>query len=92
MTEDTIALRGLMQKSGDSDFLREMIGFAAQRISTRSVAVTVAVNTDGRRGVLGLAVGPSEAEVFWTDFLRGLARRGASSWWSPTPRRRSPNH
>ena len=43
-----------------------------------SVAVTVAVgaNADGRREVLGMAVGPSEAEVFWTDFLRTLARRG----------------
>ena len=43
-----------------------------------SVAVTVAVgvNGDGRREVLGMAVGPSEAETFWTDFLRGLARRG----------------
>ena len=32
MTEDTIALRGLMEKSPDADFLREMIGFAAQRL------------------------------------------------------------
>ena len=43
-----------------------------------SVAVIVAVgaNTDGRREVLGLTVGPSEAETFWTEFLRSLARRG----------------
>jgi transposase-like protein len=43
-----------------------------------SVAVTVAVgaNADGRREVLGMAVGPSEAETFWTEFLRSLARRG----------------
>ena len=43
-----------------------------------SVAVTIAVgaNTAGRREVLGMAVGPSEAETFWTDFLRKLARRG----------------
>ena len=43
-----------------------------------SVAVIVAVgaNTDGRREILGMQVGPSEAETFWTDFLRGLARRG----------------
>ena len=34
------------------------------------------VNGDGRREVLGMAVGPSEAETFWTDFLRGLTRRG----------------
>jgi transposase-like protein len=43
-----------------------------------SVAVTIAtgVNTDGRREVLGMAIGASEAETFWTEFLRGLARRG----------------
>jgi len=43
-----------------------------------SVAVIIAVgaNADGRREVLGLTVGPSEAETFWTDFLRSLARRG----------------
>lgn len=45
-----------------------------------SVAVTIAVgvNTDGRREVLGMAIGPSEAETFWTDFLRDLVRRGLS--------------
>ena len=32
MTEDMIALRGLMEKAPDADFLREMIGFAAQRL------------------------------------------------------------
>jgi transposase-like protein len=43
-----------------------------------SVAVIVAVgaNTDGRREVLGMTVGASEAETFWTEFLRSLARRG----------------
>ena len=43
-----------------------------------SVAVTIAigVNNDGRREVLGMAVGCSEAETFWTEFLRTLARRG----------------
>ena len=38
--------------------------------------VAVGVNGDGRREVLGLAIGASEAETFWTDFLRKLARRG----------------
>lgn len=38
--------------------------------------VAVGVNSAGRREVLGLAIGPSEAETFWTDFLRRLARRG----------------
>ena len=36
----------------------------------------MAVNTDGRREVLGVATGASEAEVFWTEFLRSLAERG----------------
>src|SRR5467141_2426272 len=46
------------------------------RIVSAAVIVSVAVNSDGRREVLGLAIGPSEAETFWTDFLRSLARRG----------------
>jgi len=41
-----------------------------------AVIVAVAVNTDGRREVLGMAIGSSEAEPFWTEFLRSLARRG----------------
>jgi putative transposase len=46
------------------------------RIVSVAVIVAVGVNGDGRREVLGMAVGPSEAETFWTDFLRQLARRG----------------
>src|SRR5665213_860640 len=171
MTDDKIALRELLEKGSDATFLREMIGFAAQRlmelesealcgaghgersadrrnqrngyrdrdwetragtvelripklrrgsyfpafleprrlaekaltavvqeayiqgISTRSVddlvkarrdhhivsvavIVAVGVNTDGRREVLGMTVGHSEAETFWMEFLRSLARRG----------------
>jgi putative transposase len=48
----------------------------AGRIVSVAVIIAVGVNGDGRREVLGMAIGPSEAEVFWTDFLRGLARRG----------------
>ncbi len=36
----------------------------------------MAVNEDGKREVLGVATGPSEAETFWTEFLRSLADRG----------------
>jgi putative transposase len=46
------------------------------RIVSVAVTVAVAVNSDRRREVLGLAVGPSEAETFWIEFLRSLARRG----------------
>ena len=46
------------------------------RIVSVAVIVAVGVNGDGRREVLGLAIGASEAETFWTEFLRALARRG----------------
>jgi len=48
----------------------------AGRIVSAAVIIAVAVNSDGRREVLGMDVGPSEAETFWTGFLRQLARRG----------------
>jgi putative transposase len=40
-----------------------------------AVIVAVGVNGDGRREVLGLVIGTSEAETFSTDFLHKLARR-----------------
>ena len=46
------------------------------RIVSVAVIVAVGVNADGRREILGLDIGPSEAEPFWTAFLRKLARRG----------------
>ena len=46
------------------------------RIVSRAVIIAVPVNEDGKREVLGVATGPSEAETFWTDFLRSLADRG----------------
>jgi len=46
------------------------------RVVSTAAIVAVAVNTDGRREVLGVATGPSEAEPFWTAFLRSLADRG----------------
>jgi len=48
----------------------------AGRIVSVAVIIAVGVNSDGRREVLGMAIGHSEAEIFWTDFLRSLARRG----------------
>jgi putative transposase len=41
-----------------------------------AVIVAVGVNPDGRREVLGMTIGHSEAEPFWVDFLRSLTRRG----------------
>jgi transposase-like protein len=46
------------------------------RVVSVAVIVAVGANSDGRREVLGLDIGPSEAETFWTAFLRKLARRG----------------
>jgi putative transposase len=46
------------------------------RIVSVAVIVAVGVNGDGRREIPGLDIGPSEAETFWTGFLRKLARRG----------------
>jgi putative transposase len=49
----------------------------AGRIVSVAVIVAVGVNTDGQREVLGLKVGASEAEPFWTEFLRSLKARRA---------------
>ena len=46
------------------------------RIVSVAVIIAVGVNSDGRREVLGMTIGASEAETFWTDFLRKLTRRG----------------
>ncbi len=47
------------------------------RIVSIAAIIAVAVNTDGRREIIGLGTGPSEAETFWTEFLR--ASRPAAS-------------
>ena len=46
------------------------------RVVPVAVIMAVGVNADGRREVLGMDIGPSEAETFWIAFLRKLARRG----------------
>ena len=48
----------------------------AGRIVSVAVTIAVGVNADGRREIVGLSIGPSEAETFWTGFLRALTRRG----------------
>ena len=57
----------------DATYLKSRKG---GRVLSVATIVAVAVNTDGRREVLGVATGTSEAEVFWTEFLRALADRG----------------
>ncbi len=46
------------------------------RIVSVALIIAVGVNTDGRREVLGMQIGTSEAEPIWTEFLRKLTRRG----------------
>lgn len=38
--------------------------------------IAVAVDAEGRREIVGLGLGPSEAETFWSGFLKGLVKRG----------------
>ena len=53
------------------------------RIVSVAVIIAVGVNSDGRREVLGMQIGTSEAEPIWTEFLRRV------SWWCRTPMRAS---
>lgn len=46
------------------------------RVVSVAVVLAIGVNADGRREVLGMDIGLSEAEAFWIEFLRKLRRRG----------------
>jgi putative transposase len=46
------------------------------RIVSVAAIIAVAVDAEGRREIVGLGLGPSEAEPFWSTFLKGLVRRG----------------
>src|ERR687886_456348 len=46
------------------------------RIVSVAAIIAVAVSTEGRREIVGLGIGPSEAEPFWSSFIKGLVRRG----------------
>jgi transposase-like protein len=49
------------------------------RIVSVAAIIAVAVSTDGRREIVGLGIGPSEAEPFWSSFIKGLVKRGLKS-------------
>jgi putative transposase len=46
------------------------------QIVSQAVVVATGITEDGGREVLGLMVGDSETEVFWSEFLRSLRERG----------------
>ena len=57
----------------DATYLRQREG---GRIVSVAAIIAVAANTDGKREIVGLHIGSSEAETFWSVFLKSLARRG----------------
>ncbi len=57
----------------DATYLKQREG---GRIVSVAAIIAVAVDTEGRREIVGLHLGPSEAETFWATFLKGLVRRG----------------
>lgn len=57
----------------DATYLKQREG---GRIVSVAAIIAVAANTDGKREIVGLHIGPSEAETFWTGFLKSLHRRG----------------
>ena len=65
---------------GDWPSLRLDATCLQQREGGRTVsgaaAIAVAANTEGKREIVGLHIGPSKAETFWATLLRGLVKRG----------------
>ena len=59
----------------DATYLHGRLGKALQ-VCSRAVVVAMGVNADGRRELLGLKVGDSESEGFWSEFLASLKERG----------------
>jgi putative transposase len=57
----------------DATYCKARVG---GRVVSQAVVIATGVSADGRREVLGSAVGDSETQDFWTEFLRGLRERG----------------
>jgi transposase-like protein len=57
----------------DATYLKQREG---GRIVSVAAIIAVAVNTEGKREIVGLHIGPSEAETFWAAFLKSMVRRG----------------
>lgn len=48
------------------------------RVCHRAVVIAIGVNHQGERAILGFAIGNTESEPFWSEFLRALVARGLS--------------
>jgi putative transposase len=59
----------------DATYLHGRLGKAMQ-VCSRAVVVAMGVNVDGRRELLGLKVGDSESEGFWSEFIASLIAAG----------------
>jgi putative transposase len=57
----------------DATYLKQREG---GRIVSVAAIIAVAVNSEGKREIVGLHIGPSEAETHWAAFLKSLVRRG----------------
>src|ERR1044072_4729576 len=57
----------------DATYLKQREG---GRIVSVAAIIAVAVDNEGKREIVGLHIGPSEAETFWATFLKSMLRRG----------------
>jgi transposase-like protein len=57
----------------DATYLRQREG---GRVVSVAAIIAVACNAEGKREIIGLHIGPSEAETFWSAFLKTLVKRG----------------
>src|SRR4030088_650402 len=65
------------------------------RIVSVAAIIAMAVTTDGRREIIGLGIGPPEAEPFWSAFLKGPGQarpEGRQAGDLGCPRRPAPRH
>jgi transposase-like protein len=57
----------------------------AGRVVSQAVVVATGCSVEGKREVLGMAVGDSESTDFWTEFLRSLRQRGLKAATGQNP-------